>query len=56
MARPQKFWDFLVVNGYARLDQCQHAHGFDPMIWSQLMGGSDILRQRVGLALLDQWW
>ena len=25
------------------------------MVWSQLMGSGDILRQQVGLALLDQW-
>src|SRR6267378_1925689 len=55
MARPQKFWDFLVANGYAASTNVNTLNGFDPMIWSQLMGGSDILRQRVGLALLDQW-
>ena len=55
MARPQKFWDFLVTNGYAASTNVNTLNGFDPMIWSQLMGGSDILRQRVGLALLDQW-
>jgi uncharacterized protein (DUF1800 family) len=55
MARPQKFWDFLVANGYAAATNVNTLNGFDPMIWSQLMGGSDILRQRVGLALLDQW-
>jgi uncharacterized protein (DUF1800 family) len=54
-ARPQKFWDFLVANGYAAATNVNTLNGFDPMIWSQLMGGSDILRQRVGLALLDQW-
>src|SRR6266581_4665385 len=55
MARPQKFWDFLVANDYAASTNVNTLNGFDPMIWSQLMGGSDILRQRVGLALLDQW-
>ena len=55
MARPQKFWDFLATNGYAASINVNTLNGFDPMIWSQLMGGSDILRQRVGLALLDQW-
>jgi len=55
MARPQKFWDFLVTNNYAAPTNVNTLNGFDPMIWSQLMGGSDILRQRVGLALLDQW-
>src|SRR5689334_339740 len=55
MARPQKFWDFLIANGYAASTNVNTLNGFDPMIWSQLMGGSDILRQRVGLALLNQW-
>src|SRR5499427_2259612 len=55
MARPQQFWDFLVANNYAVSANVNTLNGFDPMIWSQLMGGSDILRQRVGLALLDQW-
>jgi uncharacterized protein (DUF1800 family) len=54
-ARPQKFWDFLVANGYADSTNMNTQNGFDPMLWSQLMGSSDILRQRVGLALLDQW-
>jgi len=55
MARPQKFWDFLVANSYDAAANVNTLNGFDPMIWSQLMGGNDILRQRVGLALLDQW-
>ncbi len=55
LARPQKFWDFLVTNGYAVSTNVNTYNGFEPMIWSQLMGSSDLLRQRVGLALLDQW-
>src|SRR5215831_15730852 len=55
LPRPQKFWDFLIANGYDAAANVNTLNGFDPMIWSQLMGGSDILRQRVGLALLDQW-
>ncbi len=53
--RPQKFWDYLVTNGYDAATNMNTTSGFDPMIWSQLMGSGDILRQRVGLALLDQW-
>jgi len=30
-------------------------NGFDAMVWSQLMGSGDLLRQRIGLALLNQW-
>ncbi|MFO1293930.1 MAG: DUF1800 family protein [Rubrivivax sp.] len=55
LARPQKFWDFLVANGYAAAGNINTQNGFEPMIWSQLMGSADLLRQRVGLALLDLW-
>jgi uncharacterized protein (DUF1800 family) len=55
MERPQKFWDFLVANGYTDPANINTQNGFDAMVWSQLMGSNDILRQRVGLALLDQW-
>lgn len=55
MARPQKFWDFLTANGYNVAANQNGQTGFDPMMWSQLMGGADVLRQRVGLALLSQW-
>lgn len=55
VARPQKFWDFLIAGNYDAAANINTTNGFDPMIWSQLMGSGDILRQRVGLALLDQW-
>ena len=55
MARPQRFWDFLTVNGYNAAANQNGQTGFDPMMWSQLMTGTDVLRQRVGLALLSQW-
>lgn len=55
IARQQKFWDFLVANGYDTSTNINTTNGFEPMIWSQLMGSRDILRQRVGLALLNQW-
>jgi len=55
MARPQRFWDFLTVNGYNSAANQNNQAGFDPMMWSQLMGSADVLRQRVGLALLSQW-
>jgi len=55
MPRPQKFWDFLLANGYDAAANIHTTNGMDPMVWSQLMGSSDVLRQRVGLALLDQW-
>jgi uncharacterized protein (DUF1800 family) len=53
--RAQKFYDFLTTNGYNVAANQNTTNGFDPMIWSQLMGTSDILRQRVGLALLNMW-
>ena len=53
--RTQKFWDYLVANGFDAATNINSTNGFDPMIWSQLMGGGDVLRQRIGLALLDQW-
>ena len=55
LTRPQKFWDFLVANGYAVSTNVNTVNGYESMIWSQLMGSNDLLRQRVGLALLDQW-
>ncbi len=54
-ARPQRFWDFLTANGYNSSANQNNQAGFDPMMWSQLMDGADVLRQRVGLALLSQW-
>ena len=53
--RTQKFWDYLVANGFDAATNMNSTNGFDPMIWSQLMGSGDLLRQRIGLALLDQW-
>ena len=55
VARPQKFWDYLVANGFDAAANINSTSGFDPMMWAQLMGSGDVLRQRVGLALLDQW-
>ena len=55
LVRPQKFYDFLTTNGYNVAANQNTTNGYEPMIWSQLMGSADILRQRVGLALLDMW-
>ncbi len=55
MGRPQRFWDFLIAGGYDNAANQNNQAGFDPMMWSQLMSGADVLRQRVGLALLSQW-
>ena len=53
--RRQKFWDFLIAGGYDAAANVNTNNGFDPMIWSQLINSSDILRQRVGLSLLNMW-
>jgi uncharacterized protein (DUF1800 family) len=55
MPRQQKFWDFLIANGYDAAANVNTINGYEPMIWSQLMSSPDVLRQRIGLALLDQW-
>ena len=57
MPRPQTFWDYLVSNGYnANTNENLNGDGgFDPMMWSQLIGSDDLLRQRVGLSLLNMW-
>jgi uncharacterized protein (DUF1800 family) len=55
LARPQKFWDFLVANGYDAAANVNTNNGFDPMMWSQLIASNDVLRQRVGLSLLNMW-
>ena len=53
VTRPQQFWDYLVANGYNAATNINTTSGFDAMVWSQLMGSADILRQRVGLSLLN---
>ena len=55
MPRRQKFWDFLIAGGYDAAANINTNNGFDPMIWSQLISSSDVLRQRVGLSLLNMW-
>jgi uncharacterized protein (DUF1800 family) len=55
LPRPQKFWDFLIAGGYDAAANVNTNNGFDPMMWSQLIGSNDILRQRVGLSLLNMW-
>ena len=46
-------WDWLVrpaINDIANRD---NEHGFDPVMWRQLIASPDQLRVRVGMALLD---
>jgi uncharacterized protein (DUF1800 family) len=53
VARPLKFWDFLVNNGYRDIANINNQAGFDAMVWAQLISSSDTLRQRVGLSLIN---
>jgi uncharacterized protein (DUF1800 family) len=53
LARPLKFWDFLVNNGYRDIANINNTAGFDPMVWAQLISSGDTLRQRVGLSLIN---
>ena len=55
MARPQTCWAYLVAHGYNTPANMNTWNGYYSMMWAQLMGSTDILRQRVGLALLNQW-
>ena len=51
--RATSFWDWLVAHGYTAMVNKFRQDGFDPMVWSQLIGAEDQLRQRVGTALLS---
>ena len=46
-------WDWLVGAGYNTAANINSQAGFEPTLWRQLIGGSDQLRQRTGMALLD---
>lgn len=46
-------WDWLVSKGYSDVANINGEAGFDNVMWSQLIGAGDQLRQRVGMALLE---
>lgn len=46
-------WDWLVSKGYNDVANINGETGFDNVMWSQLIGAGDQLRQRVGMALLE---
>lgn len=52
-ARSIAHWDWLVSAGYNVAANINNTVGYDPAVWRQLIGGTDQLRQRVGMALLD---
>jgi uncharacterized protein (DUF1800 family) len=55
LPRSGSFWKFLMDKGFnASVHQFDRAGALD-MMWPQLMTGNDVLRQRVGMALLSQW-
>lgn len=51
--RTTTHWDWLVAKGYNVAANVNGEAGFDNVMWSQLIGAGDQLRQRVGMALLE---
>lgn len=52
-ARTTTHWDWLVAKGYNVVTNRDNETGFDNVMWAQLIGAGDQLRQRVGMALLE---
>ncbi len=53
VARATSHWDWLVAKGYNDIANINGQNGFNPTVWRQAISGQDLLRQRIGLALLD---
>ena len=53
MTRGQSHWDWMVANGFAVSANTFNFSGVDNSIWRKLMSSSDVLRQRVALALSE---
>ena len=51
--RATSHWDWLVANGYNAIANINGQAGYNTTVWRQAIAGQDLLRQRVGLALLD---
>lgn len=51
--RATTHWDWLVTKGYNVVANRDSETGFDNVMWAQLIGAGDQLRQRVGMALLE---
>ncbi|MCP3730728.1 DUF1800 domain-containing protein [Sphingomonas sp. MG17] len=51
--RATTYWDWLVARGYNDAANINGEAGFDNVMWSQLVGAGDQLRQRVGMALSE---
>jgi uncharacterized protein (DUF1800 family) len=55
MAQPRSetHWNWLVANGYAVKANINNLDGVDNSLWRKLMSSSDVLRQRIALALSE---
>lgn len=55
LAKPRAttHWDWLVANGFRDAANMNGTQGFDNVMWSQMIGAGDQLRQRVGTGLLQ---
>ncbi|WP_241527381.1 DUF1800 domain-containing protein [Sphingomonas turrisvirgatae] len=51
--RATTHWDWLVANGFRDAANMNGTQGFDNVMWSQMIGAGDQLRQRIGMALLQ---
>lgn len=52
-SRGQTHWDWMVANGFAVVGNTFSFSGVDNTLWRKLMSSSDVLRQRVTLALSE---
>ena len=52
-ARATAHYDWLIAGNYNAVANINSEAGYDASVWRQLIGGTDQLRQRVGMALLD---
>ena len=52
-ARATSHWDWLVAQGFNAAANINGQAGYNTTVWRQAIVGQDLLRQRVGLALLD---
>lgn len=52
MSRPSTFWNFLLTQNYQDPNNQYLGNGHVTMLWTSLITSADLLRQRVGMALL----
>jgi len=51
--KAQSHWDWMIANGWGRLDFKDSFAGVDATLWRKLMNSPDPLRQRIALALSE---